>query len=338
VKRIRIFVVVASAAQLGQFATAVTIQTVPVGFAGNVPDTAVMADSTTGYGAVPYSFNIAKYDVTNSQYAAFLSAKAATADPFGLWNPDMNPSTAPGPGGIVRSGSGPFSYSVTAGYANKPVINVSWYDAIRFVNWLQNGQGIGSTENGTYTITGGGNNSGTVAIPSTSQRATWAAANQFLWLLPSENEWYKAAYFIPGSSANYYAYPFQSNTVPNLSVPPGGPNSGNFQFAVNGLTDVGSYTNSISPFGAYDMGGDVWQWHDTPTGASHGLRGASWGAFAINSAATVHVVTAINSENDLGFRVASVPEPANLTLAAIGLVVFCLCLGARRGRERDLIR
>src|ERR1039458_5756727 len=72
----------------------ITIVTVPVGDAGNAPDTLVMDDGTMGYGAVAYNYNIGKYDVTAGQYAAFLNAVAAT-DTYGCYNylmgfPDIN--------------------------------------------------------------------------------------------------------------------------------------------------------------------------------------------------------------------------------------------------------
>ncbi|MDC1295321.1 hypothetical protein N8077_03165 [Myxococcota bacterium] len=38
---------------------------------------------------------------------------------------------------------------------NKPVNNVSFYDTLRFANWLNNGQGAGDTESGAYTLAGG---------------------------------------------------------------------------------------------------------------------------------------------------------------------------------------
>jgi len=56
---------------------AITIETVSVGNAGNAADTST-------YGAVAYSYDIGKYEVTNTQYAAFLNAKAET-DPNGLY-------------------------------------------------------------------------------------------------------------------------------------------------------------------------------------------------------------------------------------------------------------
>ena len=296
-------------------ATNIQIATVPVGAAGNATDPA------TGYGAVAYNYNIGTYDVTDSQYAAFLNSKATASDPYGLWNSVESPAGNTFSGGISRSGSGPYTYSVATGYANKPVVGVSWYDAVRFVNWLQNGQGNGDTESGTYTITGGGNNSGTVTVPTAAARAAWASAGQFHWLLPSENEWYKAAYYDPTDSS-YYAYPFQSDTQPTASAPPGGSDSGNFYnggFAAYNsdgygsyLTDVGSYTGSLSPFGSYDMGGDVWQWNEADIsgdGSSRGLRGSSWYISSDYSAASfrVNIFSPADEYNDMGFRVASVP-------------------------------
>ncbi len=117
-----------------QSASAVTIDWTPVGNAGNAAD-------STGYGAVAYNYGIDKYEVTDSQYAAFLNAVAAT-DTYGLYNANMGSQVY---GGIMQSG-GPtsHSYSVKPGYENLPVNYVSWGDAARFANWLQNGQpGLG---------------------------------------------------------------------------------------------------------------------------------------------------------------------------------------------------
>jgi len=71
---------------------AVSIEYATIGDAGND------ADTTTGYGAVPYEYRIGKYEVTNAQYAGFLNA-VAQADAHGLYNAGMNNH------GIVRNGS-----------------------------------------------------------------------------------------------------------------------------------------------------------------------------------------------------------------------------------------
>ncbi len=92
-----------------------------------------------------------------------------------------------------------------SGDGNHPVNYVTWYDAIRFANWLNNGQVPGSTETGAYTLLGG------TPTPSNGNSITRnAGATVFL---PSENEWYKAAYYNPATSS-YFQYPTSSNTVP----------------------------------------------------------------------------------------------------------------------------
>ena len=65
---------------------------------------------------------------------------------------------------------------------------------------------------------------------SASQRATWAAGNnKTYWLLPSENEWYKAAFYKGGSAnAGYWTYATQSNNPPTSEPPPGGASSANY--------------------------------------------------------------------------------------------------------------
>ena len=153
------------------FAT-VNIDWVGVGNAGNATDTA------TGslYGAVSYAYNIGKYEVTNSEYAQFLNAKGAS-NSNGIYYAGMASY------GITQGGSsGSFSYSVTSGFENKPVVYVSWFDAARFTNWLGNGQGSGDMETGAYDLM----DAVTGIISVNPGAKAW---------LPTEDEWYKAAYY-----------------------------------------------------------------------------------------------------------------------------------------------
>jgi formylglycine-generating enzyme len=333
-------------------AQAVSIVTVPVGNPGNAPDTMVMTtDGTTGYGAVAYNYSIGKYDVTNAQYCEFLNVKASSSDPYGLWNIYMNSYAN---AGIIRSGSGPYTYSTKPGYDNHPVVGETWYGAIRFANWLTNGQGNGDTESGTYAITGSlplGN--WAVVTPTAAQRAAWAAASQRHWLLPSEDEWYKAAYYDPtvnGSSGGYWAYPTRSNTRPTWELststgPNAGSNSANFYdgaygYSVTGstswsasqdyLTDVGAYPDSVSAFGTLDQGGDVWQWEEsTYSGSYLALRGGSWGSGGTTNllSSTRSSSLPTNIANSIGFRVVmvGVPEPSTIALllgGGVGLSAY----------------
>ena len=96
-----------------------------------------------GEGSVGYEYRISKYEVTNEQYAEFLG-NVALADPLELFDPGMQ---------ITQTGtSGNFSYTANAGFERHPVTHIRFFDAMRFVNWLENGQGTGGTESGTYTI------------------------------------------------------------------------------------------------------------------------------------------------------------------------------------------
>jgi sulfatase modifying factor 1 len=137
-----LFAAVALAFLAGVASAQITIATVPVGNPGNAPD-------TTGFGEVDYAYNIGEYDVTSSQYTAFLNAVAAT-DTYGVYNSAMNApmyATTSGNPGIIQSGSsGSYTYSVTAGRGNYPVTDVTFWDATRFANWLDNGQPTGAEE------------------------------------------------------------------------------------------------------------------------------------------------------------------------------------------------
>lgn len=107
-----------------KIASAVTIDTVPVGNPGNA------ADPATGnlFGSVSYEYRIGTTEVTNAQYVEFLNAKAAS-DPLGLYSTYMGDQVS---GGITRSGSdGSYSYSAKTNMGNKPVNFVDWYDAMR---------------------------------------------------------------------------------------------------------------------------------------------------------------------------------------------------------------
>ena len=293
-------------------ALAVTIPTVPVGNAGNAADTEVMLDGTTGYGSVAYDYRVGRYEVTNAQYAEFLNAKAAS-DPLSLYSGFMGSL-----GGITRSGiSGSYTYATITGWGDKPVNFVNWYDSIRFANWLNNGQGTGDTETGAYTLLGG------TPFPSNGLSITRNAAAT--WFLPSENEWYKAAYYDPTSSS-YFDFPTASNAVPIAEPPPGGGNSANYD--VNGafLTDVGAYSGSESPYGTSDQGGNVSEWNDALIrGSSRGWRGGYYSnnSFLLRSKARIDADPTDEYFYN-GFRVATIPEPSTFALAALGMLGIVL--------------
>src|SRR5262249_32767417 len=120
-------------------ASAVSMAWTLIGNPGNACDP---AHSSPCAGSVGYVYNIGTYEVTNAQYVEFLNAKAAS-DPYGLYHFQMTS----GYSGITQSGNdGSYTYSVAAGHENWPVDYVTFFDALRFANWMNNGQGSGDTE------------------------------------------------------------------------------------------------------------------------------------------------------------------------------------------------
>ena len=302
-------------------ARAVTIDWVEVGPAYS-PDRPPPTDCLTSppdCGFVDHAYFISKYETTNAQYAEFLNAKAAS-DPMLLYNPSMEGDNFSG--GITRSGvSGSFTYTAKVDFENKPVTYVSFYDALRFANWLHNGQGSGDTETGAYTITPDGITNNTIARNP--------GANVFL---TSENEWYKAAYAgFDGLSATYFDYPAGTNTATVCAAPTATANRANCDVAVGAVTNVGAYTGSASPYGTFDQGGNVYEWNETRSGSlNRGFRGGSWLNYGGILAASVPLFNDATSEDDyIGFRVASLaPEPGT------GMLVMACVLALSASRRR----
>jgi formylglycine-generating enzyme required for sulfatase activity len=271
--------------------SAIVIETVLIDNPGN------LADPSTGYGSVPYPFKMAKYKVTISQYVEFLNSVARTQGALssngwqvikGLYKAEMDDADED-PGLLIRrvgdgTDAAPYVYSahnsiawgVNAG--NRPIPWVTWFDAARFVNWLHNNQRSDGTETGAYTLLN-------------YQVSGYVARNpEARFWIPSENEWYKAAYYDPTKSGNsYWNYPAKSDVPPRIakvSSSPAAP-AANFQNVYKRdpggvLTPVGAYTTSTSYYGTFDQGGLLWEWTeaaypDLLAGPNRIVRGGSWG-------------------------------------------------------------
>ena len=300
---------------------AIAIDMVTVGNAGNGAD-------TTSYGAVSYGYQIGTYEITAGQYTAFLSAVAAS-DTYGLYNSNMWSSSYGSK--IQQSGSpGSYTYSVASDYANRPVNYVSWGDAARFANWMHNGQPTGAqdlttTENGSYYLNGATTDAQLMAVTRTGDAT---------YVIPTENEWYKAAYHdkSAGTAATYFDYPTGTNTAPsNVLGNPTDPGN-NATFWDGGYTigspyyrtEKGAHENSDSPYGTLDQGGNVWEWNETAVdSSSRGLRGGSFYSDSSHYlAASYRGNGSPTVENDyIGFRVANVPEPGSIALLVSGGIV-----------------
>jgi formylglycine-generating enzyme required for sulfatase activity len=328
---------------------AVTIDMVTVGNPGNAGDTRVGA-YTFGKGAVDYSYQIGKYDVTIGQYTAFLNAADPSGtNPNGIYNASMATDLNIAGISYTSGASAGSKYAVISNggnSSNRPITYVSWFDAARFSNWMTNGQGAGSTETGAYTL---GNATTGPAVAVNAGAAFY---------IPTNDEWYKAAYYSPtlnSGSGGYYAYATQSDTDPGNSIFDPAPQanykvggmysvtqSSSYSSTQNYLTDVGAFSGSGSFYGTFDQSGNVYQWNDldgTP-GSSRGLRGGFWingNPVSLSSSASDLGVPQFGY-NGFGFRLASpvsgpsaVPEiDPNSLGSVLALVLGSLGLLERR--------
>jgi formylglycine-generating enzyme required for sulfatase activity len=311
-------------AQAREAAAEVVIETVAVENPGNAGEQSRLPNGDpTFYGGVAYTFWIGKFEVTAGQYTEFLNAVAAT-DTYNLYHTRMDYDADPSRQGcnIKRQGvSGSYTYSVAADWADRPVNYVSWADAVRFANWLHNGQPTGAqdlttTEDGSYFINGIGEFDDT-------QLEDVVREPDATWVLPTDNEWYKAAYHKnDGVTGNYWNFPTSADSgVSNQIVDPDPGNNATYSVPVQNYTigapyyrtEAGAHENSESPYGTFDQGGNAMEFTETvPESDIRRIRGGSWfwGSSLLFVSEVDDVMHSSDQFNDLGFRLANLAEPS----------------------------
>ena len=291
----------------------------PVGNIGN-------ANDETGYGSVGYAFSIGKFEITIGEYTQFLNAvlpqipNASESYLSTLYSEKYMSNNSKFQDTIDRSGTGtdadPFVYTVSSqSTSDQPMPWVTWYSAARFVNWLNNGAtSAASTETGAYNLNG-----------ATSGVFTHTAEAKF-WL-PTENEWYKAAYFDPllnNGSGGYWNIPTGSNLYPDAVDPSGWTNAANyndFRPKNSKLTDTGAYTFSPSSYGTYDQAGNLWEFLEASFQQNHIVRGGSWSyGYTPIESTTRRDYVADYLDDDTGFRIATAISPYVVVQKTTGFV------------------
>jgi formylglycine-generating enzyme required for sulfatase activity len=299
----------------GTEGNAFTMNFVDIDNPGNVNDI-----HGVGYGGVANAFRMSTYEVSRD-----MITKANTAGSLGI---TLNDLTSYGGNG-----------------ANRPATGTSWNEAARFVNWLN----VSSGSVAAYRFTTSGVNDNIVLWDATSAGSGYNAANPFRnsnakYFLPSENEWYKAAYYDPNKpgGAGYWNYATGSDTAPNPVA--SGTASGTAVYG--GQTGPANITSAggLSPYGTMGQDGNVWELMETNLSGTNdvssslrGRRGGSWSSSDYPTVAYLNSSFRLDyspsSEGTaMGFRVASsfsaIPEPTSL-LSTLALVSSGLLLRRR---------
>jgi formylglycine-generating enzyme required for sulfatase activity len=228
---------------------------------------------------IAYDYYVSKYEITNAEYVAYLEAALAA-------------------GSISAT-----TTTVTGYYAGDEHWGAGTYEFLD----LDDGDCRIAYSGGVFSIDAGYEDHPVVEV-------TWFGANAYAlyygWTLPTEEEWEKAARGNTG-----YDYPW-GNSIDGSRA--NYANSGDPYD--NGTTPVGYYdgsnhsgfqtTDSPSPYGAYDMAGNVWEWtlsFYSPSISFRVLRGGGWDIFTHYWQAWYRNINypygSADSADDYGFRV-----------------------------------
>ncbi len=187
-------------------------------------DSQVQSEEKPQHSVTLSDYLIGKYEVTNAQFAAFVKATGykTTAEKEGWGNAFDGSNWVDTKGADWQHPTGPNSN--LSGKDNHPVVLVSWDDAVAFCAWAS--QVTGRTVK-----------------------------------LPTEAQWEKVARGTDGRK-----YPW-GNQAPNGSLLNYADRNLKVDWADKAQNDgyettapVGNYPKGISPYGALDMAGNVWEW------------------------------------------------------------------------------
>lgn len=234
----------------------------------------------TQYQVTLSAFRMSKYEITNTQYAAFLNAKSIGSN--GLYAAGAYPTQT-----LIYASSGSYDFGLhysgsqwipVAGYENAPVINVTWY---------------GATEYATYI---GG------TLPTEAQ---WEYACRAGTATP-----FNTGDFLTNLQANYnWAYPYNSGTNTVTTYPGKTQTVGTYAANTYGLSDMHG--------NVWEWCSDWYYTYPTtaqtnPTGATTGsyrvVRGGGWygSAQGCRSAYRGSFYPG-DTDSSVGFRVVLVP-------------------------------
>ena len=276
----------------GTGVNAFSIDFVQIGNPNNFADSSGFPNPV---GSVSYVYNISKYEISRS-----MIEYANSEGNLGITLNDLT--------------------NFGGNYPNRPANGISWYEAARFVNYLN----IQSGNAGAYKFDSNGSfqiwNSSDAGFNSSNP---FRNTNAKYWL-PSIDEWYKAAYGSP--SGQWYNYPNGSDSPPAI-ITNGTTGSVHWLAPSVGPADIND-AGGLSSWGIMAQGGNIGEWMETAydgindsANENRANRGGSWYSNSNFQLSTSQLSfdPATEIDNGTGFRIAGVPEPSALALLAVGL-------------------
>lgn len=246
-----------------------------------------------GYGAVNYNYKISQHEISFSQFA---------------------------PSGV---GSGNENFWVGSIGSNAPAVRVGWYEAARYANWLTSGD-----ENvGAYTINGSGEVTGVMT------RQEILVTGDLYFVLPTENEWYRAAYY---QGSGYSLYANGTGSIPSQGV------EANYSSSQPWVVSDGALESNNQ---TYNMMGNVYEWTESlfdggaisngaPVTGNIALRGGSYAVDGANLAADSRIsFGAGSSSSAVGIRIVAIPEPGTISLMGLSTVGLFVTRTVRRRKH-----
>lgn len=262
--------------------------------AGGIP---VGPDFT--FTGVANDYRMGMYEITNDQWTRF---KASIA-----------------PMQVTGSPSSAYDSEPYWMGTNIPTNMVSWYEAAQFVNWLNTSTG----HQAAYKFTGTqGTGDYTFSIWNVTETdgTNLYRHKDVHYFLPTENEWVKAAYW---NGTNIQTYATVNNAIPIKGV------DTNYYNAIG--NPWATTAGSVELNGTKNMMGNVRKWTESPFSGDFAdsyrvVRGGTYsgGVYSVSVAYRYDLNPDIEVDN-LGFRVASIPEPATLLLFGMGGLLIRKC-------------
>jgi len=214
------------------------------------------------------------------------------------------------PSGLASGGSG-----------DNPAVNMTWHVAAQYANWLTSS----NVNNGAYAISGGK----VTAINRAAAVTTYGT----VYVLPTEDEWYKAAYF---TGSGYSRYANGTGTAPVAGT------DANYSGAVGSPWAVGGGT--VEQSGTFDMMGNVWEWLESPAGGE-AFDPLDDGQNMVVRGGAYHLADYVGSDQRIGFaqrdvtdvdagmRIVAIPEPGTISLMSLSTISLFLTRTVRRRKQ-----